>query len=108
MASNEDFGSELHLEKIQDLGFLIDDQIQLVGDFFRIYSQKELRPRQGVVLDLYRAICCYRLYKDVNNFLDINPELVEYKHDIELLWGEFASLSETELAEVCLRLLQEV
>jgi hypothetical protein len=61
-----------------------------------------------MVVDLYRAITCFRMYDSLDEFMAINPELEDCRLDIEELWKEFSRLSTEELADVALELLREI
>ncbi len=61
-----------------------------------------------MALDLYRAITCYRYYDSLQEFLDTNPELAEHSEDIVELWTEFDTLTSQELAEISLKLLEDL
>lgn len=84
-------------------------QIELITSFFNSYSdEKELGFYQSMVVDLYRAITCYRMYDSLEEFMAINPELNDCRDDIEELWKEFAKLTDSELSEVALELLKDL
>lgn len=84
-------------------------QVELVTSFFNNYSdEKELGFYQSMVVDLYRAITCYRMYDSLDEFMAINPELNDCRDDIEELWKEFSRLNDAELAEVALELLKDL
>lgn len=86
-----------------------DSQVELVTTFFSNFiNDQEIGYYKSMVVDLYRAITCYRMYDNLNEFLAMNPELTDCKSDIVELWYEFDKLSETELAEVALELLQDI
>lgn len=87
----------------------INLQVELVTDFFEAFSQDGyLSSYQEMVLDLYRAITCFRMYDSVAEFLELNPELLECKDDIDELWKELSKLTQEEIAEISLELLQEI
>ncbi len=95
--------SELHLNK-QGTG----EQMVLVTRFFESCTKKATGLYASMALDLYRAITCYRYYDSLQEFLDTNPELDEHKQDIVELWTEFDTLSSQELAEISLKLLEDL
>ncbi len=85
------------------------NQAELVTSFFNSYTDdKELGFYQAMIVDLYRAITCYRMYDSLEEFMAINPELNDCKEDIEELWKEFDKLTEPELADVALELLKDL
>lgn len=87
----------------------IDSQVELVTSFFSKFADdRELGYYKSMVVDLYRAITCYRMYDNLDEFLSINPELKDAREDVIELWQEFDKLSEPELAEVALELLQDI
>jgi hypothetical protein len=87
----------------------INQQLELISSFFETRVNDEgLNFYQSMVLDLYRAITCFRMYDSVAEFLEINPELKDCKLDIDELWKEFGKLTQQELAEISLELLQEI
>lgn len=87
----------------------IDAQVELITNFFGRYTdEKELGYYKSMIVDLYRAVTCYRMYDSLDEFLEINPELHDCKEDIVELWSEFDKLSDNELAEVALELLQDI
>lgn len=88
--------------------FGLSDQMQLVSQFFDSFSGEELGLYKSMALDLYRAIICYRYYDSIEEFLDTNPELEEHKNEILELWKEFDNLSFQELAEISLKLLEDL
>jgi hypothetical protein len=82
-----------------------NNQIELVNKFFDTRKQED--GLQEMVVDLYRAITCYRMYDSLEQFMQVNPELENCRPDIKELWAEFDRLSTEELAEVALELLQD-
>ncbi|MEY3370132.1 MAG: hypothetical protein RLZZ361_802 [Cyanobacteriota bacterium] len=87
----------------------VDTQVELVTTFFGFFSTDNSKDfYKSMVVDLYRAITCFRMYDSLDEFMAINPELEDCKRDIEELWKEFARLSSQELAEVALELLREI
>lgn len=87
----------------------VDTQVELVTTFFGHHTtDKEKDFYKSMVVDLYRAITCYRMYDSLDEFMAINPELEECRTDIVELWKEFDRLSCEELAEVALELLKEI
>jgi len=87
----------------------VDTQVELVTTFFSFHSTEDTKDfYKSMVVDLYRAITCFRMYDSLGEFMAINPELEDCKLDIEELWKEFARLSPEELAEVALELLREI
>ncbi len=84
------------------------EQMLLVTRFFESNSRKDNGLYASMALDLYRAITCYRYYDSLQEFLDTNPELDEHKQDIVELWQEFDTLSSQELAEISLKLLEDL
>lgn len=87
----------------------LDSQIELVTNFFSRYSdEKDLDYYKSMVVDLYRAITCFRIYESIEEFMRINPELEESRSDIEELWLEFERLSPEDLADVALELLRDI
>ncbi len=87
----------------------INLQVELVTGFFETYADDEkLSFYQSMVLDLYRAITCFRMYDSIDEFLELNPELQDCKDDINELWKEFSKLTQEEVAEISLELLQEI
>jgi|GEM_PF-1548225 len=95
--------SELHLNKAGT-----GEQMILVTRFFEAASRRDNGLYASMALDLYRAITCYRYYDSLQEFLDTNPELDEHKQDIVELWQEFDTLSSQELAEISLKLLEDL
>lgn len=83
-----------------------DSQVELVAKFFNSYTEES--GMQGMLVDLYRAITCYRMYDSLEEFMQINPEMAEARSDIKELWSEFDKLSSQELAEVALELLEDM
>ena len=54
----------------------IDSQVELVTSFFSHFTDdKELGYYKSMIVDLYRAITCYRMYDSLEEFMAINPEL---------------------------------
>jgi len=88
----------------------IDSQVDLVTNFFDRYADLEGEDNayRSMLVDLYRAITCYRMYNNLEEFLAINPELTVCETDIRELWSEFDQLSSEELAQVALELLQDI
>tara|TARA_B100001989_G_C24452219_1_gene419613 strand:+ start:326 stop:640 length:315 start_codon:yes stop_codon:yes gene_type:complete len=88
----------------------IDTQVELVTCFFDHHTGAELAKDfyKSMLVDLYRAITCYRMYNSLEEFMRINPELAECRSDIKELWAEFERLSSAELAEVALELLKDI
>ncbi len=87
----------------------IDSQVELVTNFFSHFTDdKELGYYKSMIVDLYRAITCYRMYDNLDEFMAINPELKDCKEDIIELWQEFDKLTDEELADVALELLQDI
>ncbi len=87
----------------------IDSQVELVTSFFSHFTDdKELGYYKSMIIDLYRAITCYRMYDSLEEFMAINPELKDCREDIVELWQEFDKLSDEELADVALELLQDI
>lgn len=87
----------------------IDSQVELVTNFFSHFTDdKELGYYKSMIVDLYRAITCYRMYDSLDEFMAINPELKDCKEDIIELWQEFDKLTDEELADVALELLQDI
>ena len=87
----------------------IDSQVELVTNFFSHFTDdKELGYYKSMIVDLYRAITCYRMYDSLEEFMAINPELKDCREDIVELWQEFDRLSDEELADVALELLQDI
>lgn len=87
----------------------IDSQVELVTTFFGHFTNdQEIGYYKSMIIDLYRAITCYRMYDSLEEFLAINPELKECRSDIVELWHEFDKLNDSELAEVALELLQDI
>jgi len=87
----------------------IDNQVELVTAFFSQYGEeKEADYYKSMIVDLYRAITCYRMYDNLNEFMSVNPELEDCRTDIEELWKEFDRLNDAELAEVALELLRDI
>lgn len=84
------------------------DQDTLLNKFFGDYYEMELTLHQGMALDLYRAINCYRYYDDVNAFILENPDIASHEGEIVQLWEEFDQLTAPELAEIAIKALQEV
>lgn len=80
----------------------------LMSNFFNHQANRELELYQNLALDLYRAITCYRLYGTTTNFFHHNPELADYREDVEDLWNEFSGLDESELASVAIKLLEDI
>ncbi len=95
--------SELHINKLGT-----SEQMKLVTRFFEACTKKDNGLYASMALDLYRAITCYRYYDSLQDFLDTNPELDEHKQDIVELWKEFDTLSSQELAEISLKLLEDL
>lgn len=90
-------------------GANMEAQVELVTSFFAGYSEaQEMDYYKSMIVDLYRAITCYRMYDSLEEFMAINPELNDCRQDIEELWKEFDRLSEPELAEVALELLRDM
>ncbi len=83
-------------------------QMQLVTRFFESCTSRDKGLYASMALDLYRAITCYRYYDSLGEFLSTNPELSEHTKDIVELWTEFDSLSSQELAEIALKLLEDL
>jgi hypothetical protein len=48
------------------------------------------------------------MYDSLEEFMAINPELKDCREDIVELWQEFDKLSDEELADVALELLQDI
>ena len=89
----------------------IDTQVELVTCFFNKFSEgAEVEEDffKSMLVDLYRAITCYRMYNSLEEVMRINPELEECRSDIKELWSEFDKLSSEELAEVALELLKDI
>ena len=88
----------------------IDTQVELVTCFFNNYNEAEVEEDffKSMLVDLYRAITCYRMYNSLEEFMRINPELEDCRADIKELWGEFDKLNSEELAEVALELLKDI
>jgi hypothetical protein len=88
----------------------VDTQVELVTSFFNHFSEAEVEEDffKSMLVDLYRAITCYRMYNSLEEFMRINPELEDCKADIKELWSEFDKLSSEELAEVALELLKDI
>lgn len=87
----------------------IDTQVELVTNFFSHYTdEKEMDYYKSMIVDLYRAVTCFRMYDNLEEFMAVNPELEECRNDIVQLWEEFSKLSQEELAEVALELLKEI
>ncbi|MCE2928530.1 MAG: hypothetical protein LW817_02745 [Candidatus Caenarcaniphilales bacterium] len=86
-----------------------EGQVELVTAFFGQYTEdKDLDYYKSMIVDLYRAITCYRMYGSIEEFMKINPELEDSRTDIEELWKEFSRLSNEELADVALELLKDI
>jgi hypothetical protein len=88
----------------------IDTQVELVTCFFNHFREGEVEEDffKSMLVDLYRAITCYRMYNSLDEFMRINPELEDCRSDIRELWAEFDKLSSQELAEVALELLKDI
>lgn len=88
----------------------VDTQVELVTCFFDHYDEEEMEEDfyKSMLVDLYRAITCYRMYNSLEEFMKINPELKDCSADIKDLWSEFDKLSSEELAEVALELLKDI
>ena len=88
----------------------VDTQVELVTSFFNHFNEPEVEEDffRSMLVDLYRAITCYRMYNSLEEFMRINPELEECRADIKELWSEFDKLSSEELAEVALELLKDI
>jgi hypothetical protein len=87
----------------------IDVQVELVTSFFSFHSTETGKDfYKSMVVDLYRAITCFRMYDSLDEFMAINPELEDCRNDIEELWKEFGRLSPEDLADVALELLREI
>lgn len=85
-----------------------ENQIKLVSTFFEKIDNCEDDAFGCMLLDLYRAITCYRMYNSLDEFMRINPELEDCRSDVRELWAEFDKLTEEELAEVALELLEGI
>lgn len=85
-----------------------ENQPALVDRFFKSFDGKEVTIRQFQLIDLYRAIHCYRMYRSVDDFFTINPELEAGREDITDLWAEFGKTSNEELAELALDILMDI
>lgn len=106
MKNKKDFNSDYSLSS---LGIQLSvDQDQLLNRFFKTYYEKDMDLNQAMALDLYRAINCYRYYRNVDMFIELNPEATEHREEIESLWLEFHKLSDNELAEIALKALEEI
>lgn len=87
----------------------IDAQVELVTSFFNHHTDIDEKDfYRSMLVDLYRAITCYRMYNSLEEFMRINPELEGCHKDIRELWSEFDRLSSAELAEVALELLRDI
>lgn len=87
----------------------MDTQVELVTSFFSHYTdEKEMDYYKSMIVDLYRAVTCFRMYDSLDEFMAVNPELEDCRHDIVQLWDEFGRLSQEDLAEVALELLKEI
>ena len=95
-------------EFLKDQNINVEGQVQLVTRFFSDQSMQDLGTYQSMALDLYRAITCYRLYDSKDVFIAANPELMNCKQDIDELWREFDKLSSPELAEIAIKLLEDI
>ena len=91
-----------------NMGSQLDAQVELVTSFFNTQADKEEDFFKSMLVDLYRAITCYRMYNSLEEFMKINPELEDCRHDIQELWAEFDQLTSEELAEVALELLADI
>ena len=89
-------------------GAHINEQIDIISQFFHQHSSRDLNLYQSLALDLYRAIVCYRLYKNVDNFVILNPEFESCKEEISELWSEFSFMTESELSDVCIKILKDL
>jgi hypothetical protein len=92
----------------RDFKFGAEEQVKLITRFFTSYNKEQVGPYQSLVLDLYRAITCYRLYDNLETFFEVNPELEACREDIVDLWKEFQNLSHEELAEISIKLLEDL
>lgn len=95
-------------EVLPQFDFELINQDYLLNNFFGTYIDKRLDVNQAMALDLYRAINCYRHCGDVDEFVELNPEAIEHKDEVELLWNEFDRLSLGELADIAIKALEEV
>ena len=85
-----------------------ENQPALVDRFFKSFDGKEVTMAQCELIDLYRAIHCYRMYRDLETFFTINPELETNRSSITELWADFKKVSNEMLAEVALEVLEEI
>ena len=85
-----------------------DDHLAIITKFFSYHNDEPASLTKGLLVDLYRAITCYRHYGDLDTFLKLNPEMEECKEDIAELFREFSSLSPEELACVSIELLTDI
>ena len=103
---SEDFKKEVLPEV--NIGYFAD-QDKLFNLFFTSNYNKELGREEIMALDLYRAINCYRYYKeDLDTFFFDHPEALNQKKDVITLWMEFDKLDANELAEIAIKAIQDI
>lgn len=100
--------SDKNENAIGDFSFGVEEQVELVTKFFDDFGHDNLNLQQSMALDLYRAIQCYRLYDNVEVFLETNPELNVCQEDIVDLWKEFDEMDAKDLAEISIKLLEDL
>lgn len=86
----------------------IPNQSTIVSSYFKSLESKERDGFEELLIDLYRAIHCYRMYGSIEKFFELNPELLVTRSDIEDLWKQFKIISNEDLAELSLDLLQDI
>lgn len=84
------------------------NQIDLIQLYFDKVQSRDHTGYEAMLMDLYRAITCFRYYESFELFMRVNPEFVEAKKDIKDLWKEFETLTDSQLAEVGLEILQDL
>tara|TARA_R110000823_G_scaffold241207_1_gene365970 strand:+ start:5536 stop:5805 length:270 start_codon:yes stop_codon:yes gene_type:complete len=85
-----------------------ENQSTLVRIFFEKLDHKGLDGFQEMLRDLYRTVHCYRMYGSLEQFFDINPELLVVRKDIVDLWHELDGLSTEDLAKMSIAILNDI
>ena len=83
---------------------------ELFISFFDVVDKlaKNLNDKElGKSVDVIRAINSYRAYPNPNEFLKEYKELLTQEDHLRVLWGHFENLSESELADLAIEMINE-
>ena len=105
------------MESINDL--FLDDHFRpsILEEIFELYTRffhsldTEINPdcSKELAVDLYRAILIYRLYAgSIEKLLIANPQIALHISEISTLWRELDLLNPEDLANISIRLLEDL